>query len=61
MIVGKNTEPVPVSTYLLTKRKFTDFRLTSGDVTGTAIVLLIAGALVGVAGSAFAATRFLDV
>ncbi|MEY2407028.1 MAG: cell division transport system permease protein [Acidimicrobiaceae bacterium] len=40
---------------------FTDFRLTSGDVTGTAIVLLIAGALVGVAGSAFAATRFLDV
>jgi hypothetical protein len=27
MIVGKNTEPVGVSTYLLTKRKFTDFRL----------------------------------
>jgi cell division transport system permease protein len=40
---------------------FSDFRLTNGDVTGTAIVLLIAGALVGVAGSAFAATRFLDV
>ena len=40
---------------------FTDFRLTAGDVRGTAIVLLIAGALVGVAGSAFAATRFLDV
>ncbi len=28
-IVGKNTEPVPVSTYLLTKRKFSDFRLTA--------------------------------
>jgi hypothetical protein len=28
MIVGKNTEPVKVSTYLLTKRKFSDFRLT---------------------------------
>lgn len=27
VIVGKNTEPVPVSTYLLTKRSFTDFRL----------------------------------
>lgn len=27
MIVGKNTEPVPVSTYLLTERKFSDFRL----------------------------------
>jgi len=27
IIVGKNTEPVPVSTYLLTKRKFTDFRI----------------------------------
>jgi cell division transport system permease protein len=40
---------------------FADFRLTAGDVRGTAIVLLIAGALVGVAGSAFAATRFLDV
>jgi hypothetical protein len=26
-IVGKNTEPVKVSTYLLTERKFTDFRL----------------------------------
>ena len=29
MIVGKNTEPVKVSTYLLTKRKFSDFRLTA--------------------------------
>jgi hypothetical protein len=27
VIVGKNTKPVAVSTYLLTKRKFTDFRL----------------------------------
>ncbi len=26
-IVGKNTEPVPVSTYLVTDRKFSDFRL----------------------------------
>jgi hypothetical protein len=28
-IVGKNTENVPTSTYLLTKRKFSDFRLTA--------------------------------
>ncbi len=28
-IVGKNADEVPVSTYLVTKRKFTDFRLTS--------------------------------
>jgi hypothetical protein len=27
VIIGKNTEPVPVSTYLLTDRKFSDFRL----------------------------------
>lgn len=27
VIVAKNTEPIPVSTYLLTNRKFTDFRL----------------------------------
>src|SRR6266403_4064384 len=27
MIIGKNEKPVPFSTYLLTKRKFTDFRL----------------------------------
>jgi hypothetical protein len=27
VIVGKNTEPVKVSTYLLTKRNFSDFRL----------------------------------
>src|SRR5688572_27027182 len=28
VIVGKNTDPIPVSTYLLTERKFSDFRLT---------------------------------
>jgi hypothetical protein len=28
-IVGKNTEPVKVSTYLLTRQKFSDFRLTA--------------------------------
>lgn len=28
VIVGKSTEPVTVSTYLLTKQKYTDFRLT---------------------------------
>jgi hypothetical protein len=27
VIIGKNTDKVPVSTYLLTKRKFSDFRL----------------------------------
>jgi hypothetical protein len=27
VIIGKNTKTVPVSTYLLTKRKFSDFRL----------------------------------
>ena len=27
IIVGKNTDKIPVSTYLLTERKFTDFRL----------------------------------
>jgi type 1 glutamine amidotransferase len=29
VIVGKNTEKVPVSTYLLTKGEYTDFRLTA--------------------------------
>lgn len=29
VIVAKNTEPVPVSTYLLTTNKYTDFRLTA--------------------------------
>lgn len=28
-IVGKNTEPIKVSTYLLTKEKYSDFRLTA--------------------------------
>lgn len=28
VIIGKNTDEIPVSTYLLTERKFTDFRLT---------------------------------
>lgn len=28
-IVGKNTKPVPVSTYLTTTRKFTDFRIVA--------------------------------
>lgn len=29
VIVARNTKPIKVSTYLLTKRKFTDFRLTA--------------------------------
>jgi hypothetical protein len=29
VIVGENNNPVPVSTYLLTKRKFSDFRLVA--------------------------------
>lgn len=29
VIVGKNTEPVPVSTYLLTRHEYSDFRLTA--------------------------------
>jgi hypothetical protein len=29
VIIGKNNKRVPVSTYLLTKRKFSDFRLTA--------------------------------
>src|SRR5438552_12218612 len=29
VIVAKNTEPIQVSTYLLTKRTFSDFRLTA--------------------------------
>ena len=28
-VVGKNSDPIKVSTYLLTKRKFSDFRLTA--------------------------------
>jgi len=37
------------------------FKLTLADVQGTGLVLVIAGALVGVFGSAVAASRFLDV
>src|SRR5258708_848372 len=29
VIVGKNTEKVPVSTYLVTRKKYSDFRLTA--------------------------------
>ena len=29
VIVGKNDKPVPVSTYLLTKKNYSDFRLTA--------------------------------
>jgi hypothetical protein len=37
------------------------FRLEVSDVQGTGIVMLIAGGIVGIIGSAFAASRFLDV
>jgi cell division transport system permease protein len=37
------------------------FRLEFADVQGTGIVMIIAGAIVGIFGSAVAATRFLDV
>jgi len=37
------------------------FRLELTDVQGTGIVMIIAGAIVGIFGSAVAATRFLDV
>ena len=40
---------------------WTGFKLSTADVQGTAIVLLVAGAIVGIFGSAVAATRFLDV
>jgi cell division transport system permease protein len=40
---------------------FAGFRLTAQDVRNTAIVLVFGGALVGVFGSAVAASRFLDV
>ena len=40
---------------------FSDFKLTSGDVWSTSILLAFAGGLVGVVGSFGAATRFLDV
>ena len=34
VIVAKNTEPIAVSTYLLTKQKFSDFRLTAAVKLG---------------------------
>src|SRR5436190_5483150 len=37
------------------------FKLTNGDVRGTSMILVVAGAIVGVLASAVAATRFLDV
>ncbi|MEY2420530.1 MAG: cell division transport system permease protein [Acidimicrobiaceae bacterium] len=37
------------------------FHIETSDVRGTAIVLVLAGAVVGIIGSAVAATRFLDV
>ena len=40
---------------------WTDFHLSLSDVQGTSYVLVVAGALVGIFGSAVAATRFLDV
>jgi cell division transport system permease protein len=40
---------------------WTDFHVNLSDVQGTSIVLIIAGAMVGIFGSAVAATRFLDV
>jgi cell division transport system permease protein len=38
-----------------------NFTLKTGDVQGTSLILIGAGALVGIFGSAVAATRFLDV
>jgi cell division transport system permease protein len=40
---------------------WTDFHVDVSDVRGTAIVLFVGGAVVGILGSAVAATRFLDV
>ncbi|MEA2843019.1 MAG: cell division transport system permease protein, partial [Actinomycetota bacterium] len=40
---------------------FKQFLVTSSDVAGTGILLLIVGVLVGTVGSAFAVSRFLDV
>jgi len=40
---------------------WTGFHLDVSDVQGTSYVLILAGALVGIFGSAVAATRFLDV
>lgn len=40
---------------------FEGFRLTDGDVWGTSSILVVAGIFVGMAGSAFAVSRYLDV
>ncbi|MEA2685551.1 MAG: cell division transport system permease protein, partial [Actinomycetota bacterium] len=40
---------------------FKQFLVTSGDVAGTGILLLVVGVLVGTVGSALAVSRFLDV
>jgi cell division transport system permease protein len=40
---------------------WTDFNLTASDISSTSILVAVVGAIVGVAGSFFAATRFLDV
>ncbi|HEX7276470.1 MAG TPA: permease-like cell division protein FtsX [Acidimicrobiales bacterium] len=40
---------------------FKQFLVTSGDVAGTGVLLLIVGVLVGTVGSALAVSRFLDV
>ncbi|MGI8662912.1 MAG: cell division protein FtsX [Acidimicrobiales bacterium] len=40
---------------------FTDFRLESSDVFSVSVGLVVAGALIGIATSALAATRYLDV
>jgi len=40
---------------------FKQFLVTSGDVAGTGILLLVVGVLVGTIGSALAVSRFLDV
>jgi cell division transport system permease protein len=40
---------------------FKQFLVTGADVTGTGILLLIVGVVVGTVGSALAVSRFLDV
>lgn len=40
---------------------FKQFLVTSGDVVGTGVLLLVVGVLVGTVGSALAVSRFLDV
>ena len=40
---------------------FTDFRLESSDIWSVSIILFVVGAVIGIATSALAATRYLDV